>query len=385
MIPADREPWHVSSPLINGLAAIRNRDGTTAEPSPKLIAAIDQIVEQQGIGSKEPGVAILIVQPGEPTIERGYGLANLKTGKPITPRTVFELASVSKTFTSTAVLILHDRKKLSVDDDVRKLLPELPVYNAQHPIRIRDLLHHTSGLPDYMDFENVPMKHKTYQVNDDFVGLFAARQKKFPLSFPTGQKYEYNNTNYMLLGTIVARASGLSFGKFLHDELFQPAGMTHSFVYESPEAVPKDHAPDAVGYVWRKKKQEWDAGWGLPPGRHEIPLTVGDGAVWTNLEDMARWDAAIREKKFLQPETWKLALTESKTGDGKINDYGCGWQIYREADNMYGYGHEGSWGGFITSYYRYLTADRTTVLLSNRGNLDTDKLWTALDKACERH
>lgn len=357
------------------------------QPEAKLIAAIDRAVEKNGITDTEPGVAVLIHQPGRLMFQKGYGLAELKGQKPITPRTLFELASVSKTFTATAILILHDRGKLSIDDDVRKHISALPAYEASQPILIRDLLHHTSGLPDYMSFENVPKRHKTYWVNADYLDQFARQRKEFPLDFPTGSKYEYNNTNFMLLASIIERVDGRSFGKFLHDEIFESVGMKHSFVYENPAAVPKHPAGyiNAVAYEWLKKKEVWEPSWGTPPSRHEELLTVGDGAVWTNLEDMAAWDHAVRERKLLKPATWKLALTPSKTRDGKTNSYGLGWTVYMNGKELYGYGHDGSWGGFQTTCYRYLTADRTTVLLSNRGTMNTDKLWTALDRVLETH
>lgn len=354
----------------------------------KLAAAIDKVVEKQGFRSGEPGVAVLIRQPGRFQFQKGYGLANLKSQQPITPKTVFELASVSKTFTATAVLILHDRGKLSIEDDVRKLIPELPEYQKSQPIRIRDLLHHTSGLPDYMGFEEVPARHKSYWVNDDYVVAFAKQKGKFPLDFPTGEKYVYNNTNFMLLAVIVERAAQKSCGRFMHDEIFAPLGMRHTFLFDRPDVTaeaPGDRIP-AVGYEWRKKKSIWEPSWGLPPDRHEELLTVGDGSVWTNLEDMAHWDEAVRERRLLQASTWKLALTPSKTRDGKTNAYGLGWGLYFDKPGeLYGYGHDGSWNGFETSYYRYLTGDRTTVVLSNRGICNTDKLWTALNGVVERH
>jgi CubicO group peptidase (beta-lactamase class C family) len=378
--------------LIAALAIVLTVSGRTwaltPEADDKLVAAIDKVVQKNGIPGEDPGVAVLIHQPGRLLFQKGYGLANLKTKKPITPQTLFELASVSKTFTATAVLILHDRGKLSIDDDVRKHLPELPVYAKSHSIRIRDLLQHTSGLPDYMDFDDVPSRHKGYRVNEDYLGLFARDRQRSPLDFPTGQKYEYNNTNFMLLASIVERAGKRNFGRFLHEEIFVPVGMKHSFLYDRPDAAPKvsGESNHAVGYEWQKKKKIWEANWGVPPDAHPEMLTVGDGSIWTNLEDMLKWDLALREKKLLKPATWNLALTPSKTRDGKTNGYGLGWGLYfNNPDEVYGYGHDGSWGGFLTSYYRYLAADRTTVLLSNRGNFDNDKLWSALDGLVERH
>lgn len=363
-------------------------DAEDHPPSPQLVAAIDKLVERNGVHADEPGVAILIRQPGKLTFHKGYGLANLKTKAPITPRTMFELASVSKTFTATATLILHDRGKLSIDDEVRKHIPELPEAQKNRPVHIRDLLHHTSGLPEYFDFEDVPRRNKTFWVNEDYLQYMAQRKWQLSVEAP-GDKYEYCNTNFMLLAVIVSRVSKKPFHVFMHDEIFGPVGMEHTFIYETPQSVP-EKVPDgcnrAIAYEWRKRKEIWDPTWGAPPARQEELLVIGDGGVWTNLEDMAKWDQSVRDQKLLKHETWKRALTPSKTRDGKVFSYGLGWDTYYDKpEEIYGYGHDGSWGGFNTSYYRYLTHDRTTVLLSNRGNIDTDKLWTGLDKVVENH
>ncbi len=229
-----------------------------------LTLAIDKLVEKQGFTTDGPGVAILISQPRRLLFKKGYGSANLKQHTPITPQTMFELASVSKTFTSTAILMLHDQGLLSVHDDVRKYIPELPAYLPKRPIHVSDLLQHVSGLPDYMELENVPARHKDYWVNEDYVPEFAKQRKQYPLSFQPGEKYEYNNTNYMLLAVIVERVSKKSFGQFMREAIFAPAGMKHSFVYESPETVSTKHAPGcipALGYE-KGKKQPWRESWG---------------------------------------------------------------------------------------------------------------------------
>ena len=360
-----------------------------ARPEPPLAAAVDDLARNNGFTADGPGVAVLVIQSGKVLFQKGYGLANLKERTPVTPRTLFELASLSKSFTATAVLILHDRGKLTLDDDVRRYLPELPEYQKDQPIRIRDLLQHTSGLPDYLKFRNVPARHKDYWVNEDYAGEFARRRAKFPRRFPPGQKHEYQNSNYMLLALVVERVAKKSFGTVLHDEVFTPAGMTSAFVYESPKAVPQRRAAGcvpAIGYEKVEDKKGWEEAWGAPPFRHEELLTVGDGGVWCNLEDMARWDAALGAGKLVKPSTMKLARTPSKTRDGKTNDYGLGWALYFDKSRrMNGYGHDGAWGGFHSSYYRYLAADRITVLLSNRGDFDPDKFWYALNDVIEKH
>jgi CubicO group peptidase (beta-lactamase class C family) len=332
-------------------------------------------VQHSGIKSDAPGVAVLVTGPGGVQLMEGYGRANIANGRPINPCTRFELASVSKTFTATATLILQQRGLLSIDDDVRKFLPELPRY-PNRPLRVRDMLWHVSGLTDYLQLESVPKQNGTYWVNADYLPALA----KAPLDFPIGEKYEYNNTNYMLMALVIEHAAQKSFGDFLREAIFIPAGMKSTFVYSSPASITARSDPacdDAVGY--ETQNGSWLARWGFPPGhRQEQHLEVGDGGVWTNLEDMARWDEALRTNKLIRPATMKLALTGSKQN----SDYGLGWELYHDDDGaLYGFGHDGYWEGFNTSYYNYLTKNYTTVLLSNRGHdFDHDEFWKKLSE-----
>ena len=290
------------------------------------------------------------------------------------------MASVSKSMTATAVLILQERGLLSIDDDVRKFIPELPRY-ANGPLRIRDMLRHISGLTDYLQLESVPKSNKSYWINADYLGALG----KAPLDFAIGQKYEYNNTNYMLMAILIERAAKKSFGEVLRDEIFVPAGMKNTFVHSGPGSIPANSAPpcnNAIGY--EKDDGEWAASWGLPPAFREADhLEVGDGAIWSNLEDMAKWDTALRTNALIKPTTMKLALT----GSAKNKGYGLGWQLYHEDDgSLYGYGHDGYWEGFTTMYYNYLTGKHSVVLLSNRGNtIDLDKFWDKLSGLIDTH
>ncbi len=358
-------------------------------PSKDLVAAIDKLVVRQGGVASEPGVAILVHQPGKLLFQKGYGLANLSPSTPITNRTLFELASCSKPFTATAVLLLHDRNKLSIDQDVRVLLPELPNYRQDNPILIRDLLSHTSGLPEYFDFEDVPKRNKLYSDNADYLPMFAKLKTDYPQEFKTGTKHSYCNSNYLLLALTVERASGKRYGEFVKEEIFAPLGMTHTFFYSSPQAVPTGSQTGynrALGYGWNKKKAKWIPTWGTAPDYDQVEFIVGDGGIWTNLEDMYKWDVAVRARKFLKPETWRLAIAPATTRQGKSFAYGLGWALYyNKPDKINGFGHTGSWAGFITSYFCSNLTGRTTVLLSNREDFDGDAFWTELDNIIERH
>jgi len=361
-------------------AMLTPRADAQADGNRALKSATAKLVQKFGIKSGEPGLAVLAIKPGRVLLMEGYGVANLANKEAITACTRFELASVSKSFTATAVLILQERGVLSIDDNVRKFIPELPQYSGG-PLRIRHLLHQISGLTDYLQLEDVPKRNKSYWVNADYLPALA----KAPLDFPIGQKYEYNNTNYMLLGLLIERAAKKPFGEFLREAIFAPAGMKSTFVYSGPASIPANAAPpcnDAVGYESESKK--WVASWGFPPGyRQPDHLEVGDGAIWSNLEDMANWDTAVRTHKLIKPATMKLALTDSSKKKG----YGLGWQLYRENDgSLYGFGHDGYWEGFNTLYYNYLTKEHTVVLLSNRGKaIDLDDFWEKLSGLIEEH
>ncbi|MBV9971014.1 MAG: beta-lactamase family protein, partial [Xanthobacteraceae bacterium] len=180
------------------LVPSRTRALERPEGPPGLEDAVDALVQRIGAKPFEPGLAVLLIKSGRVLLMKGYGLADLRTSTPITPWTRFEIASVSKTFTATAVLMLAQRGLVSVDDDIRKFIPELPQYAAA-PIRIADMLHHVSGLPSYFDLKNVPMANKSFWVSDDYPAELARQARQFPLRFPTGWKYEYNNTNFLLM------------------------------------------------------------------------------------------------------------------------------------------------------------------------------------------
>jgi CubicO group peptidase (beta-lactamase class C family) len=344
-----------------------------------LKAAVDKLVQETGIKSTEPGIAVLAMRPGRILLMQGYGLANLATGEAITPCTRFELASASKPITATAVLILQEHGLLSIDDDVRKFIPELPRY-PDGPLRIRDMLHHVSGLTNYLELEAVPKSNETYWINTDYLAALG----KAPLDFPIGQRFEYNNTNYMLMAIVIERTTGKPFGDVLREEIFVPAGMTNTFVYSGPASIPANAASpcsNAIGY--EQQNGGWVARWGFPP-RHRQPehLEVGDGAIWSNLEDMAKWDAAVRTSKLIKPATMKAALTGSREG----KSYGLGWYLYHDEDSLYGYGHDGHWEGFSTMYYNYLTDNHSVVLLSNRGQaIDLNAFWAKLKGLIETH
>src|SRR5262245_666260 len=179
---------------LGAFAAVPLLSGSSATAESPLDKGFDELLDKFGFTDKGPGVAVLVRRPGAVLLQRCFGFAHLKDSTPITPRTLFYLASVSKSFTAAAILLLHDRGKLSLLDDVRQYIPEFPEYRRAHPIRLTDLLHHVSGVPDYMSLREVPARNRTYWVNEDYIAEFARQAYRHPLLFPTGQKYSYSNT-----------------------------------------------------------------------------------------------------------------------------------------------------------------------------------------------
>jgi CubicO group peptidase (beta-lactamase class C family) len=286
------------------------------------------------------------------------------------------------------VLLLHDRGKLSTDDPVRKHVPELPEYYKEHPIRVADLLRQTSGLPEYFQFKGVRAKNGRYRVNADYLPEFARRVGGAPAKFPAGEQHRYTNSNYMLLAVVVERASGRPLGAFLREEVFDRLGMDSTFVCDSPGAVrkhPRLGRVTALGYQPRDGKERWVEAWGCPPDRTEDELVVGDGGVWSSLDDLRKWDAAVRGRKLLKPETWQQALTPSKTRDGKTNRYGMGWALVLDpAGKVTAIWHDGGWRGFRTIYYHDPASGRTTVLLGNRWDFDPQKFFFGVCEVMDR-
>jgi CubicO group peptidase (beta-lactamase class C family) len=372
--------WRIA---VGPLVALAFALGTAeAHADGDVMAKIDAAVRRLGIRPDGPGLALLVVEKGNVILKKGYGLANLETRAAVTSETTFELASTSKPFTALAVLRLYERGKLSLADPARKFVPELPPdRDPERPIRIADLLHHTSGLPDYTGLDEPDPPAKGYVDNAAYAQVLAQRQADFTPEFAPGDRHDYSNTNYMLLALIVERISGKSFGTFLRGEVFEPLGMDRAWVYESPDAARarRVSSPQAVGYT-RNDDGKYEPTWGAPPDRSETMLVCGDGSIWCSLDDMVQWDRAVRSGRLLSPQTWRQALTASQTRDGETNAYGFGWELEINDDKVTGFFHDGSWEGFENTYYHSLDDDRTIVVLGNHDDVDVDRIWKAMSK-----
>ncbi len=324
----------------------------------------------------EPGLAVLVKKDGRVVFERGYGVKELRTGSKIDTKTNFRLASVTKQFTAMAIMLLVHDGKLRYETPLGEIFAEFPEYGKK--ITVRQLLNHTSGLPDYEDLMEAAEKAKgttwspEKQIQDaEVLTLLESATKG---EFAPGAKWEYSNSGYVLLGVIVAKVSGKPFGDFLDERIFAPLKMADTMVYQKGKnAVPSrayGHTKDANGF------KETD--------QSSTSATLGDGGVYSNVDDLSKWDDALRNHTLLSAEEMKPALEPAKFGDvknavlpddapsalhGVPVEYGFGWFLdpYKGRARMW---HYGDTMGFKTAIQRF-TKDRISVIvLCNHTDLD---------------
>jgi CubicO group peptidase (beta-lactamase class C family) len=297
-----------------------------------------------------PGASVVVIRDGQVVIRRAYGIADLERRVAATPETDYRLASVSKQFTAMAVMLLAKDGRLSYDQRIRDLLPELP--QAAQPVTIRHLLNHTSGLVDYEDL--IP-ETRTVQLDDrDVLALVASKDS---LYFPAGTEYRYSNSGYVLLGIIVARVSRVSFPDFLTTRIFTPLGMTASVAHvEGSDTVPHR----AYGYSPR-------GGSFFQTDQSVTSATLGDGGIYTNVDDMVRWDQALHRTALVDSATLELATTPPPLPAGATTEYGFGWFVdsYRGEKR---WRHTGETSGFRNAIQRYPSRRLTIVILTNRSS-----------------
>jgi len=303
-----------------------------------------------------PGASLLVIKDGKAVVKRGYGFANLETHEAATPETNYRLASVSKQFTAAAILLLAEHGKLSLDDHVRHWLPELPVEHEQ--ITIRQLLSHGGGLIDYEDL--MPAKQTTQISDADVLRMLAAEPRSY---FPPGTSYRYSNGGYVLLGLIVERASKQSLPDFLAKNIFQPLGMTHTLLYVrgGPEVTHR-------AYGYSEENGRW-----IQTDQSPTSATRGDGGIYSSIDDMAKWDAALYDHRLLSDTSRKLAFSpQNKVSDETdVDAYGFGWRIHGDVR-----WHSGESMGFRNVIIRWPRQHQTVILLSNRN--DPEPYQTAL-------
>ena len=339
----------IAALVVNSSAVLGQSAATpTAKPS-----AIDDFVQAEMKRQDIPGVAVGIVDHGKVTT-RGYGFANVEHMVPVTDETIFESGSLGKMFTATAVMLQVEDGKLSLADPLTKFFPDAPP--SWKAITVRNLLNHTSGIPDYTTSS---FDYRKDYTEDELAHIAEGLTPEFP----PGSRWNYSNTGYVLLGIIVHRVSGQFYGDVLADRVFKPLGMTTARIISEADIIPHR----AAGYEHVKgqlKNQDWVA-----PKLN----TTADGSLYWSVRDLVAWDTAVMRRKILRPQSWAQILTPVRLTSGKTYPYGMGWAL----DDRNGkplQEHGGAWQGFRTQLSRFIADSLDIIVLANAAEADPGRI-----------
>jgi CubicO group peptidase (beta-lactamase class C family) len=310
---------------------------------------VDDYVHVEMKHSHLPGVALAVTRGGSVVKLAGYGMANVENEVPVTPQTVFQIQSVTKSFVATAIMMLVEEGKVAVDAKVSTYLEGTP--ESWKDITIRHLLSHTSGIKDFI---NEPTASLRLEVSDDDVFQATAAR---PLNFQPGAKYAYSNSNYHLLAMIIRKVSGDFYGIFLKNRVFQPLGMSQTRVVSWSNIIPDR----AAGYLQQGSQ--------LRNGQFvaESILAYGGGGIVSTAEDMAKWDLALRGDKLLPRSRLEQMWAPTKLNDGNLSNYGFGWSIGGKPPHRLIQHSGGHITGFTSHIVRYLDDDLSVIVLVNAG------------------
>ncbi len=337
-------------------ASALSRVGIATE-APSIESRVDALFAQWD-KSDSPGCALGVFRDGRIISARGYGMANLELGIRIASQSVFDIGSTSKQFTAFSILLLAKDGKLSLDDDIRTYLSEIPNYGK--PITIRHLLHHTSGIRDYCELLAFAGYHEEDLTTDSDALQILSHQKA--LNFQPGDEYLYSNSGYFLLSLIVKRVSGRSLRDFAQERIFGPLRMRHTQFNDNHTRVIPDRA---TGYVPAES-----GGFGISMSDWE---QTGDGAVQTSIEDLFLWDSNFYDPKVGGSDVITQMLTPGRLNDGTLQDYAAALVI-GEHRGLKTVSHGGAWAGYRAELLRFPDQKFSVACLCNLGTMDPSSL-----------
>src|SRR5215831_2520498 len=315
---------------------------------------VDDYVKAEMTRQKIPGVSIAVVSNGEIKKAKGYGLANVELNVAATADTIFQSGSVGKQFTATLAMMLVEEGRMSLDDHISKYIPNAPA--TWKDITLRHLLTHTSGISNRI-YNQINMRQDYSE--DELVEKIAA----LPLDFQPGEKWNYSNSGYVMLGILIHKATGRFYGDLLRGRIFTPLGMSTARIINEAEIVPNR----AAGYRLVKgelKNQEW-----VSPALN----TTADGSLYLTVLDMAKWDAALYTQKLLKQSSLDMMWTPVKLNSGKTQQYGFGW-AFGDVRGHRIIEHGGAWQGFTTFIARYVDDKLTIIVLTNLAGANPGKI-----------
>ena len=314
--------WFSAAPL----PAAQNTIPAAALPALD-VKAVEALIAERIQAGDIVGVSLAVAREGKIVLAGGYGRARIDDPRSVTSETMFAVGSVTKQFTAACVLLLAEDGKLAVTDKVARYYPDL---TRAADITILDLLNHVSGYPDYYPLDFVDRRMAKPMAVDDVIRAYA----KGALDFEPGSRYSYSNTGFLILGRIVERVSGESFGSFLSRRILKPLGMGHT-LYEPDAKGPAF----AVGHTTFALSPPLPA---APEGKGWIAMA---GALYSTASDLVRWDLALIGREVLRPESFKLMTTRRRLSDGTLSGYACGLGV-GERNGVTVLNHNGAVSGF---------------------------------------
>jgi CubicO group peptidase (beta-lactamase class C family) len=367
--------WCLSAGLFTQTALAVNPGaiGETAEPcgiqsfTEQIAGQIDSFYRKRVKNDHFNG-CVMVAKDGKPIYSAAFGYGNLTFKDTLTVQSSIQLASVSKTFTSTAILMLAEQGFLSLDDSVQKFFPDFPYQG----ITVDLLLSHRTGLPDYTYWDKsfLGLTANQYLTNEGLMNVLAT--KKPAVRCRPDHMFIYCNTNYAILASIVEKVTGVTFRQFMHDAVFAPLGMSNSYVFAPEEGgTCCTISYDSKGRVWRDCPADG---------------VVGDKGIYSSVEDMLKWDNALRTGLLLKDETLQEAykprsLDRYSFAKDRTRNYGYGWRMTKQPDKSYLIYHNGFWHGSNNVFARDLKDGFTIIVLgnkSNNANYWTQPIWNAL-------
>ncbi len=318
-----------------------------------LLTQVDELIFETNITAEGPGGAVMVIQDGNILYQKGYGLANVETNEPIKPGIIFHLGSVGKQFTAIGVMILEQKGKLDYDDSIGNYFPELTWMGEE--VTIRRLLHHTSGIPDYDEDEDLYEALMAISKQPTNADVIAALSEQTDLLYEPGSEYLYSNTGYDVLGSLIENISGQSYPDFMEENIFSRLGMKDTFAVPNPARL----------NAFSVSQSYMDDG-GEPYAYEPDPLDAinGSGSTYSNLTDLFLYDQALYDDQILPQDALAEAFIPAMLNNGDSTGYGFAWDVGDYNGETY-HAHSGAWLGFVSYYVRFPQKGLSVVLLLN--------------------
>ncbi|HEV2853147.1 MAG TPA: serine hydrolase [Thermoanaerobaculia bacterium] len=333
--------------------AVSSHAATAAPAATSDLAAYADKVLSEAYPADQPGAAAIVIQDGKVVLRKGYGMANLELGVPVSPDMVFELGSITKQFTAAAILLLQERGQLRVEDDITKYLADYPTHGET--VTIEHLLTHTSGIPSYTGLPEWRPRVREDMKLQDLIALF----KDKPFEFKPGEKWAYDNSGYILLGAIIEKVSGKTYEQFIEEEIFDKLGMKSSRYGHADEIIPRR----ATGYSKDDK--------GFRNAEYlSMTQPYAAGSLMSTVDDLAIWERALSSEALLKKSSLDRMFTSYKLKSGLKTQYGHGMGV----SDFEGYRlleHSGGIFGFLTDMGRIPEKGLMVAILSNNDSPET--------------